>query len=50
MSFISPSCGIASKSAVVYSFESKSPTIFLLEPFTTIFSCFCISTVSASIS
>lgn len=47
---ISPSDGTASKSAVVYSFESKSPTIFCAEPFTIIFSCFGIFTVRASTS
>jgi hypothetical protein len=47
---ISPSEGVASKSAVVYSFESISPTITLEDPFTSIFSCFGISTVTASTS
>jgi len=47
---ISPLDGIASKSAVVYSFESRSPTIDWLAPFTIMFSCFGILTVSASMS
>jgi len=47
---ISPSDGIASKSAVVYSFESRSPTIFWAAPFTTMFICFGIFIVRASTS
>lgn len=45
---ISPSDGTDSKSAVVYSFESRSPTMFRLAPFIIIFSCFGISIVRAS--
>lgn len=47
---ISPFDGTASKSAVVYSFESRSPTTFRAAPLTIMFSCFGISTVSASTS
>ena len=46
----SPSDGIASKSAVVYSFESKSPTTIRFAPLISIVSCFGISTLSASTS
>ena len=46
----SPSEGIASKSAVVYSFESRSPTTILFGPLIWIESCFGISTLRASTS
>ena len=47
-SVISPSDGTASKSAVVYSFESRSPTMTWLGPLTIMFSCFGIVIVRAS--
>jgi len=47
---ISPLDGIASKSAVVYSFESRSPTMVWLAPLIIILSCFGILTVRASMS
>ena len=47
---ISPLDGIASKSAVVYSFESRSPTMTWFGPLIIIFPCFGILTVSASMS
>ena len=47
---ISPSDGIASKSAVVYSFESRSPTMVRAAPLIIMFSCFGIWIVSASTS
>ena len=47
---IFPLDGTASKSAVVYSFESRSPTIVWLAPLTIMFSCFGILTVRASTS
>ena len=46
----SPSDGIASKSAVVYSFESKSPTTIRFAPLISMVSCLGISTLSASTS
>jgi len=47
---ISPSSNVASKSAVVYSFESRSPTTILFGPLTWIPFCFGICIVSASTS
>ena len=46
----SPSEGVASKSADVYSFESRSPTTIRFAPLITMLSCFGISTLSASTS
>ena len=47
---ISPLDGTASKSAVVYSFESRSPTMFWAAPLTIMFVCFGIFIVRASTS
>ena len=47
---ISPFDGTASKSAVVYSFESRSPTFVWLAPLIIMFCCFGIATLRASTS